>query len=372
MLKRAHEIRNKYAQADIMKERILNSLKRAVDYLGVDKVRKIIAGDEATPMEKALVFGGITSAGYTIPSATMNAFIDILEKKSPAMSMEEIISKTRPGDVILSKVTPQASEQIALNKLFPWLEKSSLGTLNIPTGLSEKGKQGLKNIVNSDKLTFSQKVKAIRKLVSKFSTSAPLKSLGLPFKANSIIETILGNPYTHTSMKLQHGGDILNVGMGMSDTGHKIEDIASSMKNTDFKVYRPTGATPQEIQKAVDTMGGMVGQKYRSTKDTILTGLKALFSPFGTKTNICNLKNPQTCMSAIANAYPSLVSTEEKLLSSLRNSPGFDFIGRHAAGIPESTGQLFRTRLVSPFLKSLKYAIPVGGAAYLYNKLKND
>jgi hypothetical protein len=277
--------------------------------------------DELSPAQKALLTAGGASAAYAVPKSMKELFYDELERRVPPMSMEEAMGKVRPGDVVMSRVPKDLSSTMTLADFIPRLKEHSLGKREIP------------------------------------------------LKMNELIQLILGTPYTHASMKMQHGNDILNIMMGAE--GAKMENMAEALKNQEFKIYRPYGNTPEQHQAAMEGIGSRLGKEYRSTKDTIISGLRHILDPIGTKTNLSNLCEGQTCYSAIGNAYPHIFPTEETVADTIRSSPRMEFVGRYnPGGILPTKYEMFANRVASPLLKSLKYSLPVGAAAYAYHKLK--
>jgi hypothetical protein len=276
--------------------------------------------DEMTPLQKALLASGVTSAGYAIPKSMKEQLLDELERRTPPMTMEEVIHKVRPGDVFMSRVPAEASADIPLKTLL---------------------------------------------------SRAP-EDTRLPLKTNEIIQLILGTPYTHASMKMEHGNDILNVMMD-PDKGAKMENLEEALRGSEFKIYRPYGLTHEQYRDAIEGVGSLKGKPYRPMKDIITTGLHHILNPVGTKTNISKLcEGNQTCMSAIGNAYPHIFPTEETVADTIRSTPHMEFIGRYnPGGIVPSAYERFATKVVSPILKSMKYALPAGAATYLYQKLKD-
>lgn len=287
-------------------------------------IKQMFNNEDLTPAQKAMLLAGGTSAAYAVPKSLTEHLYDTIERSHPTMTMDEMLQKIKPGDIIHSRVSPQGSANPSLGELFHSLKDTSVGKRQ------------------------------------------------LPIKMNQIIQMVLGSPYTHTSMKMEHGNDILNVMLG--NEGARMEDMAKALRNEEFKVYRPFGNTPKQHADAMKGLGSLVGKPYRDTKGVIETGLRTLLDPLGTETSLENLKScrGQTCTTAVGNAYPHIFPTEEAVTDSLRGNPRLEFVGRYnPGGILPSNYEKFVTRFASPLLKSLKYALPVGAAAYGYNKYKD-
>jgi hypothetical protein len=141
-----------------------------------------------------------------------------------------------------------------------------------------------------------------------------------------------------------------------------LRNLQTMLDEPDVRVYRPQGALAEQIPEAVE-WGKNVATKSTYPREGPLMAQSAKNMLFGLAPKACrNFHGNLVCTESFTHAYPSEFSSALASPEEVRRNPNFKLVARYNPGSSVVTGkEKALARGVSPFVRSLKWALPAAG-----------
>lgn len=189
----------------------------------------------------------------------------------------------------------------------------------------------------------------------------------IPAKWIETVQLLHGSKFNHSMLHTGGGHIIESPG---PDKSVKSTTIAKEKKLTEFKAYRNTKFTKEEIADGLEFARKAKGTPYKSSPKLVeYFGEKVLGVGRSSATAAKNI-GPEgniVCTSLITGAFPKRFKKEYMGFNEIRDTPGMKLVARFGREKPTVLREKIILRGLSPTLHNLKWGVGAGlGAAALY------